>query len=162
MSYLRSTCAEQFSAFPPHSSSCVLRAVSHRPNLHPNHHPSHSFHPRSTLCWAMMFSDSSRYCFRLSSHFGWGLRIRPAMDEDPQVTINMKVLRWRRIWLRAKQVRFLIALGGHLLQYPIPSLPSSLYHLIAFPFFYFTLSPFLFFGTPSRSRPRSKLASKRP
>jgi len=83
------------------------------------------------------------------------------MDEDPQVTINMKVLRWKRIWLRAKQVRFLIALGGHLLQYPIPSLLSSLYHL-SFPFFFFTLSPFLFFGTPSRSRPRSKLASKRP
>ena len=49
------------------------------------------------------------------------------------MTINMKVLRWKRIWLRAKQVRFLIALGGHLLQYPIPSLLSSFYHLIAFP-----------------------------
>ena len=80
------------------------------------------------------------------------------MDEDPQVTINMKVLRWKRIWLRAKQVRFLIALGGHLLQYPIPSLLSSLY-LLSFPFFFFTLSPFLFFGTPSRSRPRSMLVN---
>ena len=78
----------------------------------------------------------------IESSFGWGLRIRPAMDEDPQVTINMNVLRWKRIWLRAKQVRFLIALGGHLLQYPISSLLSSFYHLIAFPWSFVLHYPF--------------------
>ena len=67
------------------------------------------------------------------------------MDEELEDIINMKGFHgWRRLWLRAKKVRFLVALGSHLLLYPIPSLLFSLYHLMALLFLGPLPLPYLF------------------
>ena len=119
------------------------------------------------LCWAMLFRDSARYSFRLSSHpsggaFGSGL---PWMR-------SWRILSTRRGFLGGNASGFVPRRCGF-------SSPSAVtYYCTQFLLFYspstiswpsFSSAPCLFHtssslstGTPSRSRPRSKLPSERP